>query len=55
VYLTYSSKHSYHEAWLVKSGASFHMTPHREHFFEYERYEGGDIFLGYDSKIKMVG
>jgi hypothetical protein len=29
VYLASSSTHAYHEAWLVDSGASFHMTPHR--------------------------
>jgi hypothetical protein len=29
VYLASSSTHADHEAWLVDSGASFHMTPHR--------------------------
>ena len=32
VYLASSSTHVYHEAWLVESGTSFHMTPHREWF-----------------------
>jgi hypothetical protein len=32
VYLASSSTHADHEAWLVDSGASFHMTPHREWF-----------------------
>jgi hypothetical protein len=35
VYLASSSTHAYHEAWLVDSSASFHMTPHREWFCEY--------------------
>jgi hypothetical protein len=38
VYLASSSTHAYHEVWLVDSGASFHMNPHREWFYEYERY-----------------
>jgi hypothetical protein len=46
VYLDSSSTHADHEAWLVDSGASFHMTPHREWFCEYERYDGGNVFLG---------
>jgi hypothetical protein len=25
------------------------MNAHREWFYEYEKYNGGDIFLGYDS------
>jgi hypothetical protein len=39
VYLASSSTHADHEAWLVDSGASFHMTPHREWFYEYEKYD----------------
>jgi hypothetical protein len=49
VYLTSLTTHADHEAWLVESGASFHMTPHREWFCEYERYDGGNVFLGDDS------
>jgi hypothetical protein len=45
VYLDSSSTHVDHEAWLVELGASFHMTPHREWFYEYERYDGCSIFL----------
>jgi hypothetical protein len=43
VYLASSSTHEDHEAWLVDSGASFHMTPHGEWFYEYERYDGGNF------------
>jgi hypothetical protein len=35
--------------------ASYHMTPHREWFFEYEKYDGGDVFLGDDSTTKILG
>jgi hypothetical protein len=55
VYLDYSSMHVDNEAWLVESGASFHMTPHREWFCEYEKYDGGDIFLEDDSIAKIIG
>eukprot|EP00253_Pinus_taeda_P009614 PITA_09614 len=55
VYLTSSSAHVDHEAWLVDSGASFHFTPHREWFYEYEKYDGGDVILGDDKKARIVG
>ena len=50
-----SSTNVYHEAWLIDSGASFHFTPHREWFCEYEKYDGGDLFLGSDRKDKILG
>jgi hypothetical protein len=31
------------------------MTPHREWFCEYERYDGGDVFLGDESTTKITG
>ena len=52
VYLASSRTHVDHEAWLVDSGASFHMTLHREWFCEYERHDGGNVFLGDDSTRK---
>ena len=55
VYLVSSSTHSCHDAWLIDSGASFHMTSHREWFCEYESYDGGDVFLGDDSSYKIIG
>jgi hypothetical protein len=55
VYLASSSTHADHEACLVDSRASFHMNPHREWFCEYERYDGGNVFLGDDSTTKIIG
>jgi len=55
VYLASSSTHVDHEAWLIGSGASFHFTPHREWFCEYEKCDGGDVFLGDDRKARIVG
>eukprot|EP00253_Pinus_taeda_P013306 PITA_13306 len=54
VYLASSSTHVDHEAWLSDSGASFHFTPHREWFCEYEKYDGGDVFLGDDRKARII-
>eukprot|EP00253_Pinus_taeda_P015691 PITA_15691 len=55
VYLASSSTHVDHEACLIDSSASFHFTPHREWFCEYEKYDGGDIFLGDDEKARIIG
>eukprot|EP00253_Pinus_taeda_P036482 PITA_36482 len=55
VYLASSSTHVDHEAWLIGSSASFHFTPHREWFYEYEKYNGGDVFLGNEKKARIVG
>jgi hypothetical protein len=54
VYLASSITHANHEAWLVDSGASFHMTPHREWFCEYERYDGRNVFLCDDLTTKII-
>ena len=55
MYLASSSTHAEHEVWLVDLGASFHMTPHREWFCEYERYDGGNVYLGDDSTTRIIG
>jgi hypothetical protein len=55
VYLASTSTHVDRDVWLIDSGASYHMTPHREWFSEYEKYDGGDVFLGDDSTTKILG
>ena len=45
VYLTYTGTHADCDVWLIDSSASYHMTPHMEWFYEYEKYDGGDVFL----------
>ena len=52
MYLASSSTHAENDSWLIDSGASFHMTPHGEWFSEYEKYDGGDVFLGDNSVEK---
>jgi hypothetical protein len=55
VYLASIGTHADRGVWLINSGASYHMTPHREWLCEYEKYDGGDVFLGYDSTTKIMG
>jgi hypothetical protein len=31
------------------------MTPHKEWFCEYERYDGGNFFLGDESTTRIIG
>jgi hypothetical protein len=54
VYLASSCTHAYHDECLIHSSVSFHMTPHKEWFCEYEKYNGGDVFLGDDSKTRIT-
>jgi hypothetical protein len=54
VYLASTSTQSKSEVWFIDSSASFHMTPHREWFCEYERCDG-DVFLGDDWPTKIIG
>jgi hypothetical protein len=55
VYLTSTGTHADRDVWLIDSGVSYHMTPHREWFLEYEKYDGGDVFLGDDSTTSIMG
>eukprot|EP00253_Pinus_taeda_P004969 PITA_04969 len=55
VYLASLGTHVDHEAWLIDLGASFHSTPLREWSCEYEKYDGGDVFLRDDRKARIVG
>ena len=55
MYLDSSRTHVGHDTWLVDLDASFHMNPHREWFCEYERYDGGNVFLGDDSTTIIIG
>ena len=53
VYFASAMTHSESDFWLIDSGASFHMTPHRERFYEYERYNW-IFFLGDDPPKKIT-
>jgi hypothetical protein len=53
--LSSTGTHADCDVWLIDSGASYHTTPHREWFSEYEKYDGGDVFLGDDSTTTIMG
>jgi hypothetical protein len=55
VYMSFIGTHEDRDVWLIDSSAPFHMNPHREWFNEYENYDGGDVFLGDDSRTKIMG
>jgi hypothetical protein len=55
VYLESTNTHADRDVWLLNSGVSYHMNPHREWFSEYEKYDGADVFLGDDSTTKFLG
>jgi hypothetical protein len=55
VHLASTSTQSDQDFWLIDSGGSYHMTPHREWFCKYKQYEGGEVFLGDDSTTKILG
>jgi hypothetical protein len=54
VYLESTSTYSYQYVLLTDSIESHHMKPHKEWFFEYEQYDGGDVFLGYELTTRIV-
>ena len=55
MYLDSMSNHLEHDIWLIDSGASCHMTPQREWFYEYEKYNGGDVYSGDVSPSSIIG
>ena len=55
VYLASTANPSERDTWLIDSGVSCHMTPHREWFCEYEKYNGGYVYLGDDSPANIIG
>ena len=55
MYLDSTSTQTNRESWLIDSSGSFHMTPHRNWFCEYEELKGGDVPLGDDSLKRIIG
>lgn len=55
VYLASTSTQTKLESWIIDSGASFHMTPYRYWFYQYEELRGGDVLLGDDLPKRIVG
>jgi hypothetical protein len=55
VYLASTSKNSDQYVWLIDLGASYHIKTQKEWLYEYERYDGGDLFLEDDSTTIIFG
>ena len=43
------------ESWLLDSGASHHMCPHRNWFTSYENVNGSSVFMGNNVSCHTVG
>jgi len=43
------------EVWVLDSGCSFHMTPHREWFLNYRDIGGGKVILGNNHECNIKG
>ena len=41
--------------WILDSGCSYHMTPHRKFFSTYKNFDGGSVTMGNDATCKVVG
>ena len=41
--------------WILDSGASFHVTPHREWFTNYDAKRTGRVHLGNDYACEIMG
>ena len=54
VYLEFTSTQLDHDSWLIDSSVSFHITPCKEWFYEYEKFKGCGIILGDYSMTKFV-
>jgi len=43
------------EQWVLDSGCSYHMCPHRHWFVTYERKFGGKVLMGNDATCNFIG
>lgn len=50
-YMAQSNK----DIWFVDTCASYHMIAYRHWFCEYEEYNSGDVMLGDDLTIQIIG
>lgn len=54
VLVAYNVSH-YHHDWLLDSGASHHMYPHKSWFSSYQPLDGDDVLMGNELSCKTVG
>ena len=46
---------SHPDEWILDSACTYHMSPMREWFFEFEELDGGVVYMGNDNPCKTVG
>ena len=49
------SQNSVKNMWILDSSCSFHMTPNRHWFANYQEVDGGKVLLGNDHECKVLG
>ena len=54
-YVEANIAHAFAHTWLLDSGASFHVTPHREWFTRYEAKSLGTVRLGDSHQCDVIG
>jgi len=55
VLATDSHQQRHSEQWILDSGCSFHMCPHKEWLDDYEEKAGGNVLMGNDAPCKTIG
>ena len=55
VFIVALATHVGENAWLIDSGASFHMTPNRNWFSKHKFFDGGKVYLGDNLVLDIVG
>ncbi|KAH9728536.1 hypothetical protein KPL70_009073 [Citrus sinensis] len=41
--------------WVLNSGCTYHMCPHKHLFSSYQPFEGGKVFMGNNAACKVIG
>ncbi|PSS08126.1 Endonuclease [Actinidia chinensis var. chinensis] len=52
---TVSLSASHSDEWILDSGCSYHMCPHRDWFSSFEELDGGVVLMGNDNACKTMG
>ncbi|KAL1540759.1 Retrovirus-related Pol polyprotein from transposon TNT 1-94 [Salvia divinorum] len=45
----------WNDVWILDSGASYHLCPHKEYFTTYEQIDGGNVSMANSVVCKVVG
>ncbi|KAG9453307.1 hypothetical protein H6P81_006211 [Aristolochia fimbriata] len=53
--LVVSPSTSHQDKWILDSGCTYHMSPIREWFFEFQELDGGVVYMGNDNPCKTAG